>query len=49
MEQTSLQRSIFERLKYIQDKAENAPFYDMLYLNGTNFREFREFLLISRN
>ena len=32
MEQTSLQRSFFERLKYIQDKAENASFYDMLYV-----------------
>ena len=32
MEQTSLQRSIFGKLKYIQDKAENAPFYDMLYV-----------------
>ena len=32
MEQTSLQRSIFERLKYCQDKAENASFYDMLYV-----------------
>ena len=32
MEQTSLHRSIFERLKYIQDKAENATFYNMLYL-----------------
>ena len=32
MEQISLQRSIFERLKYIQDKAGNAPFDDMLYV-----------------
>ena len=35
MEQTSLQRSIFERLKYFQDKAENAPFNDMLHVTHT--------------